>query len=488
MGSDNSSADVAPPAKESWLDKFHRFYRGTLYQVIALGLISFSQPGIWNALSSMGAGGLASPFFVNAANVITYVIMVIFCPVFSILGNRFSLKWILVFGTVGYLPYFAALYCNSVYGTQWFLIFGAVTCGFSAAALWTSEAAIAVGYPEENRRGLYISIWMAIGLVGTLIGSSIQLALNIHNSQKGSLSTNSYLAMIGLACMGLPLALSISPPNKLIRSDGTKPTFSSGAARMPFKQSIAGLWEALKYKHILLLLPIFITVRWSTTYQGNYLVEYFSVRGRSLAGFVQTVCGMTATVAWGRLLDSQTVFKNKRTLCNVGWYSMLLVYVVQWIFNFYMQAELQSRTPEPVLDIYSADYAKAVVAYCLFGIASNASVVWTYWILSVYTSDMDTLSNTTGLLRSAESLGFACAYGIGSKENVSLMTNLIVSFVVFAVSVPFTCYVAWKAEDLETIKGHAAPAEGSDSGADINLESDAQEAAKAPGTTTVVSA
>ncbi|KAJ3540802.1 hypothetical protein NM208_g4898 [Fusarium decemcellulare] len=436
-------------ASQSWYETARRWYRGTLYQAIVLGIVSFSQQGIWTALASMGAGGLASPYFVNAANVITYVIMIVFSPIFSVLGNRFSLKWILVFGTIGYLPYFGALYCNSVYGTQWFLLFGAVTCGFSAAALWTSEAAIAVAYPESDRRGLYISLWMAIGLVGTVIGSSVQLALNIHDSEQGSISTSTYLAMIGLSCIGLPLALTIAPPHKLIRTDGTKPTFSSGQSRIPLKEGFIGLWNATKSRHILLLMPIFITVRWSYTYQSNYLTVYFTVRGRALAGFVQTICGIIATVLWGRLLDSHKLFKSRRALCNIGWYSMLVVFVVQWIFNFYMQASLQSRVPAPVLDIYSWEYAKATAGYCLFSIAGNASVVWTYWILGVYNNDIDKLSYTSGILRSAESLGFAIAYGIGSKEHVSLMTNLAVSFAVFVASVPFTCYVAWKGEDLE---------------------------------------
>lgn len=83
---------------------------------------------IW---AGLGAGGMASPFFVNAANVITFVIMVFFSPISAIVGNRFNLKWVLVFGTLGYAPYSAALYCNSVYGTQWLLLFGAATCGFS---------------------------------------------------------------------------------------------------------------------------------------------------------------------------------------------------------------------------------------------------------------------------------------------------------------------------------------------------------------------
>ncbi|KAK7218945.1 hypothetical protein V2G26_006948 [Clonostachys chloroleuca] len=172
--------------------------------------------------------------------------------------------------------------------------------------------------------------------------------------------------MIGLSCIGLPLALTISPPHKLIRTDGTQLTFSWGLTRIPLKQGFVGLWRALKSRHILLLMPIFITVRWSYTYQGNYLALYFTVRGRALAGFVQTICGIIATVGLGRLLGAQNLFRNKRILCNVGWYTMLLVFVVQWIFNFYMQAELQSRSPPPVLEIYSRDYAKAIVAYCLF--------------------------------------------------------------------------------------------------------------------------
>ncbi|KAH8432929.1 uncharacterized protein LDX57_010562 [Aspergillus melleus] len=277
----------------------HRWYRGTLYQAVALGLISFTQPGIWDALNSLGAGGLATPYFVNASNVITYVIMIVTCPLFAVAGNRFSLKWVLVGGTIGYVPYFAALYCNSVFGTQWFLLFGSVLCGFSAAALWVSEAAIAVGYPEIENRGTYIGIWMALNKLGSIIGNAIQLALNIDNSAKGSVSPKTYLVLIGLSCAGLPLALTVAPAHKLIRKDGSKPTFSTDKEHVSIKDGFKGLWKASKQKYMLMLLPIFITVRWSQTYQGNYLTEYFSVRGRTLAGFIQTVVGIIATLLWG---------------------------------------------------------------------------------------------------------------------------------------------------------------------------------------------
>jgi MFS family permease len=314
----------------------------------------------------MGAGGLASPFFVNAVNVITYVIMIIMSPFMAVLGNRYSQKWILVFGTIGFLPYFGALYCNSTFGTQWFLILGGVTCGFSAAALWTAEAAMAIAYPEHNNRGTYIAIWMAIGMTGSVIGSSIQLALNVGNANQGSVSGSTYLAMIGLSCLGLPLSLTVAKPEQLRRSDGTVPTFKSGRSSIPLKEGLSGLWKMYRSKHILMLFPIFVTVRWSYTYQSNYLALYFTVGGRALAGFIQVFFGIAATMLWGFLLDSQKMVKSRRTRAALGWYIMLLVFVVQWAMNFYLQATFSNQSPPPVIGISSPGYAKAITAYCLF--------------------------------------------------------------------------------------------------------------------------
>lgn len=42
--------------------KFVRWYRSTLFNVIIVGLISFTQPGIWNALNSKEHGNLSRHF------------------------------------------------------------------------------------------------------------------------------------------------------------------------------------------------------------------------------------------------------------------------------------------------------------------------------------------------------------------------------------------------------------------------------------------
>jgi hypothetical protein len=71
--------------------------------------------------------------------------------------NRFGYKWSLVFGTVGYVIYSAALYTNNRYGTVWFVYFGSAACGISAGLFWATEGAIMLSYPEPEMRGRYLS-------------------------------------------------------------------------------------------------------------------------------------------------------------------------------------------------------------------------------------------------------------------------------------------------------------------------------------------
>lgn len=51
--------------------------------------------------------------------------------------------------------YSASLYVNNRYGVEWFVLFGGVTCGIAASALWASEGAIALGYGDIKDRGKF---------------------------------------------------------------------------------------------------------------------------------------------------------------------------------------------------------------------------------------------------------------------------------------------------------------------------------------------
>lgn len=50
---------------------------------------------------------------------------------------------------------------NKVFGTEWFVLFGAALCGISAGIFWSVEGAIILGYPEASKRGMYLAVWLA---------------------------------------------------------------------------------------------------------------------------------------------------------------------------------------------------------------------------------------------------------------------------------------------------------------------------------------
>ena len=163
---DEETTTELPPPRS----RIARFYRSTWFNVVIVGLVSFTQPGIWSALNSKlpipisitewltsctidtGAGGEEKPYLVNAANALTYGLMAVCCPIFGAVANRIGLKWTLVIGVIGYTPYSASLYCNNRFGNEWFVYVGAALCGIGASALWSSDAAIAIGYPLAHER------------------------------------------------------------------------------------------------------------------------------------------------------------------------------------------------------------------------------------------------------------------------------------------------------------------------------------------------
>lgn len=199
----------------------------------------------------------------------------------------------LILGTLGYAPYSASLYVNNRYGTEWFVLFGGMTCGIAASALWAAEGAIALGYGDVEDRGKFSScftppslcfagigcwltagtagIWLGLRELGQLIGASIQLSLNVHDGQRGKVSYTTYLVLIGLQCLGLPLALLVSSPQKVIRPDGRRmPDPTKNKAVLG---EVRKLWALLKRREMFLLIPVLVGFAWNGTYLGIYLTK-----------------------------------------------------------------------------------------------------------------------------------------------------------------------------------------------------------------------
>ncbi|KAF2790235.1 MFS general substrate transporter [Melanomma pulvis-pyrius CBS 109.77] len=409
------------------------WYRSPLFNVIVVGLISFTQPGIWNALNNTGAGGQQEPYLVNGANSLTFGIMVFGCSIFSILANKFGLKKVLIFGTLGYAPYSASLYVNNRYGTEWFVLFGGATCGLAASALWAAEGAIALGYADVHNRGKFTGIWLGLRELGQLIGSSIQLSLNVKSGQRGKVGYTTYLILIGLQCMGLPLALLISSPHKVIHPNGrvvADPTKNKAVMKEFHKW-----FKLLKDRRFYLLIPVLVGFNWNSTYQGIYLTKYFSVRARTLGALTSGIAATAANIFWGWFYDLQ--YFRRPTLAKLTWsiFSVLMLALFAWqVANEKLYSETK---PKVTLDWSNPGFARGFAVNVLFRFMNESHYMFVYWILGAFFDDLETLTLAVGLMRSFESIGSCLAFGIGAVK-VKPMVNLIVAFVMFSVTIPAT--------------------------------------------------
>jgi hypothetical protein len=68
---------------------------------------------------------------------------------------------------------------------------------------------------------------------------------------------------------------------------------------------------------------------------------------------------------------------------------------------------------------------------------NESHYMFVYWILGAFFDDIETLTLAVGLLRSCESIGSCLSFGIGAAK-IQPMVNLIISVVMFAITIPST--------------------------------------------------
>lgn len=149
---DNASTVVDAPRYSRVLS----IWRSIPFQIAVCSAVSFTAPGMWDAMNNLGAGGAAVPYAVSAANALVYGLFAVVCVAAGAINNRIGLRYGLVIGAIGYPIYGAGLYTNNYHPTTWFMLFGSALCGISAGFFWAAEAAIIIGYPSPSDRAFYL--------------------------------------------------------------------------------------------------------------------------------------------------------------------------------------------------------------------------------------------------------------------------------------------------------------------------------------------
>ena len=387
-------------------------------------------PGLWNAMNSLGAGGAQEPYLVNAANALVFGIMGFMCLFGGPISNRIGLSYTLLLGAIGYPIYSAGLYTNNRFGNVWFVLVGAVACGASAGLFWASEGAIALGYPEPSKRGKYMNIWLWFRVGGPLVGGAIVLGLN-HSAaakKKGKVGSQTYLIFIALQCVAVPLALALSPPEKVQRADGSKVIIR---AEKSFKAEFNALWRASKRRDILLLLPIFWAAYFNQ-YTSNFQTYYFGVRARALIGFVSNFGTLLSSQLISMFLDSKRLtVKNRITF---GFYYVVVWHIIAWVYGWVVQ-EKYTRNP-PAMDWENKGFTEGFFVILLWDFARQSLQNWLYYLMATKTDNISELSRFSGILRGQESFAQAISFGLNTKKWKGGRVPLAVNTILLGISPP----------------------------------------------------
>ncbi|PWY97820.1 hypothetical protein BCV70DRAFT_228386 [Testicularia cyperi] len=362
-------------------------------------------------LKGLGAGGSQDPSTVNAANSLTFALMVITSFFTSSLASVTSLKFVLMIGTMGYAPYAAGLYLNSATGAQWLVILGAGLCGVSAGFFWSAEGALALGIPEISKQARYISYWLMFRVLGQLLGGIINLALNYNNSAAGSISTDTYLVFVALQCLGPFVAMLLSPPHKMQRTDKT-PVYLHVEATP--KTEVRNMWNVLRQPKILLLLPIIWQSTWSEALIGTFAVNYYTVRSRALGSLLAAVSASISNYILGFFLDWKKPSMNTRAKS-----AFIFIYTLStgvWIWAIYIMHEYHNTVPKPLFDWTSDGYGRGFALYIFLQIVFNTMYELNYWVVGAITDDPNEMVRYAAVIRGVESAGQCVSYGVNSTS------------------------------------------------------------------------
>lgn len=414
-----------------------KWYHSTFYNTTILGLCNFLSPGLWGAMNSLGAGGLEKPYLVNASNALTFGLMFLTCFAGSALVRIIGVRQVLSFGCMGYAPYAAALYCNSRYGVEWFVIFGSALCGLTAGLFWMSEAAVALSYPEPERKGKLIAYWLCYRVGGQLVGGAINLGVNAHDNHAGGISYKVYIVFITLQGLGPFVAFLLNSPEKVERRDGKK-------VRLVSDPSIIGeLKETLKFflrKEFLLILPLIAQAVYSEAFNNTYLASYFTVRSRALGSFLSAVCCMISGFFLGFLLDNKTLLNKKKA--RWGFIGVQALQAGIWIWSTVNQQ--QYTHDKPTFDWNDSGFGKAFGLYIFMAINFQLNYMYLYYAIGNLANSPQEIIRLSALLRGTESASQTVSYGLNSVQALTTIGNSAINFGLWGISIIPASLVIWR--------------------------------------------
>ncbi|KAI1302448.1 hypothetical protein EDD11_005614 [Mortierella claussenii] len=414
-----------------------------LSQVLAVGVICFCCPGMFNALNSLGGGGQVNSKVGQNANVALYTCFAIFGLLSGAIHNKLGPKWTIFIGCCCYILYAGSLLCYNHTQAGAFTITAGGILGVGAGMLWTAQGAMMMAYPREQDKGKFIGYFWAIFNSGAVLGSVIAFAINYNLTESKSLSDAVYAAFLALMGIGALTALSLAPPSSVTHSNGDRiqiqkfPTWTG---------EVAAVLKLFLNWRMVVLIPMFLSSNWFYSYQFSTVNgRYFSLRTQSLNNIFYWFSQIGGSYLFARVLDFQGV--NRRTRALWGLLIICCCFIATWIGGIFFQRTYTIDEPKPNHDFNEgASYVGPLFLYMFYGLNDAAWQTYIYWLMGAMSNDATVLSRYAGFYKCIQSSGAAISWRINAV-GTPYMTELIICFALLGASVPGALFLALRIKD-----------------------------------------
>ncbi|KAG0256726.1 hypothetical protein BGZ95_005429 [Linnemannia exigua] len=425
-----------------------------LMQVIAVGVVCFCCPGMYNALNGIGGGGQVDSKVGQNANVALYTCFAIFGLLAGAIHNKLGPKWTIFIGCTFYCLYAGSFLAYNHHKTSWFSILAGGLLGVGAGMLWTAQGAMMMAYPTEQEKGKFIAIFWAVFNSGGVVGSIVPLVINYNEAETGPLGDSTYIAFMTIMAVGTFVALTLAPPSKVVRDNGDKikiqefPTWTG---------EVAAVLKLFLDWRMIVLIPMFLSSNWFYSYQFTTVNGWFSIRTQALNGILYWGSQIIGSYGFSQLLDYQGV--NRRTRGLWGLAIITIAFIITWTGGIFFQKNFKLGDPLAHTDFKAtSSYIGPLFLYLFYGLNDAAWQTYCYWLMGALSNDVTVLSRYSGFYKCIQSSGAAIAWRINAV-GTPYMTELIICFALLVASVPGAAFLAnrledYTSEDTSTIEHH----------------------------------
>ncbi|KAG0222077.1 hypothetical protein BGW42_006905 [Actinomortierella wolfii] len=412
-----------------------------LIQVLAIGVICFCCPGIFNALSSIGGGGQIDSNVDENASSALYACFSVVGLFAGAIHNKLGPKWTIFIGSLTYPLYAGSLLAYNHIQSAGFTIAAGAILGAGAGLLWTAQGAMMMSYPREQDKGKYIGYFWAIFNTGAVLGSVIALAINF-SAPPGPLGDTTYGVFIALMVCGSLAALSLANPANVTHDNGDHIKIQ------PFPKWSTEMVAILKLFldwRMLVLTPMFVSSNWFYSYQFSVVNGvYFNTRTAALNNILYWGSQIFGSWSFARILDKKGLTRRKRAL--IGLTIISVAFSANWIGGIFFQKTFSEPLKKRADLTMGGSYVGPLILYMLYGINDAAWQTYCYWLMGTLSNDATVLSRYAGYYKAVQSAGAAVAWRINAT-GTAYMTQLIICFALLVASVPGAFFFALRVKD-----------------------------------------